>query len=289
MILEFVSPTSSIEVLVELLDNPGVQAWTDKFLTGTHETSVIQHDHLYTRPPDYQHISSLQNQCKILVEELVHHNVVYSGADIVPFETSTTEQMHQWLNQLHRFFTHNQQRCNLRQLSPGADYQLISRKLEEINCHIHDIELYVPRRSQDLAVDSIDEIKLWQNDQDSNPVWINLESYRQYHSDQYHSVILTSEVLGKTILQSYLDHDDPNDWDTSGHYSSAGSLQICYTNARQQIYQSTSFQRWLTRYGLRSQDVYYDFPIGNIKNIASFQQLVDSNAFADVKKVIYRK
>lgn len=289
MILQFVSPTASIEVQVELLDNPGVQAWTDKFLSGTYETTVIQHDHLYTRPPDYEYINKLYNQCKILVDELDQHGIIYSGPNIVPFETSTTEQMHQWLNSLHRFFTHNQQRCNVRQLPPGSDYQLIFHKLEEINYHIHDIELYVPRRSQDLAVDSIDEIKLWHNAQTTDPAWVSLESYKQYHSDQYHSVLLTSEVLGKTILQSYLDDDNPNDWDTSGHYSSAGGLQICCTNARQQIYQSTSFQQWLARHGLRSQDVYYDFPIGNIKDMPAFQQLVNSSAFADVKKVIYRK
>jgi hypothetical protein len=289
MILEFISPTDSVNVHVDLLDNPGVHAWANKFLTGTYETAVIHHDHLYIRPPDYQHINMLQNQCKILADELAQHGIVYSGADIVPFETSTTEQMHQWLNQLHRFFTHNQQQCNFKQLPTGSDYQLIFRKLEEINYHIHDIELYVPRRSQDLAVDSINEIKLWQNNQTTDSSWVDLESYRQYHSSQYHNVILTSDVLGKTILQSYLDGDNPNHWDTSGHHHSSGGLQICYSNTRQRIYQSKSFQQWLFDHGLRCQDVYYDFPVGNIKDMVSFQQLVNSSAFADVKKVVYRK
>jgi hypothetical protein len=288
MILEFISPTDSVDVHVDLLDNPGVQLWANKFLNVTYETIVIQHDHLYTRPPDYQRINKLQNQCKILVEELAQHGVVYSGADIVPFETSTTEQMHQWLNQLHRFFTHNQERCNLRQLTPGADYHLIFHKLEQINYHIHDIELYVPRRSQDLAVNSIDEIKLWHNSQTTDPAWVNLEPHRQYHSDQHYHVILTSEVLGKTILQSYLDNDDPNDWDTSGHYASAGGLQICCSNTRQRIYQSDSFKKWLSDNKMNHQDVYYDFPIGNIRDIDKFQQFVHSSNFKDFKKVRYR-
>jgi hypothetical protein len=288
MILEFISPTNSVDVHVDLLDNPGVQLWANKFLNVTYETVVIEHDHLETRVLDTAYVTHLQSECKKLVADLAKHDIIYSGADIVDINDATSDQMHKWLNQLHRFFTHNSQRCNLRQFPQNTDYSLVLDKLETINYYIHDIELYVPRCAEDLVVDKIQEIKLWQNTLAGTQNWLNLESHRQFHSDQHYHVILTSEVLGKTILQSYLDNDDPNDWDTSGHYASAGGLQICCSNTRQQIYQSNGFKKWLSDNKMHHQDVYYDFPIGNIRDIDKFQQFVHSSNFKDFKKVRYR-
>lgn len=288
MILEFISPTDSVDVHVDLLDNPGVQLWANKFLNVNYETVVIEHDHLETRILDTAYVNHLQSECKKLVADLAEHGIIYSGADIVDINVATSDQMHKWLNQLHRFFTHNSQRCNLRQFSQNTDYSLVLDKLETINYYIHDIELYVPRCAKDLVVDKIQEIKLWQNTLAGTQNWLNLESHRQFHSDQYCHVILTSEVLGKTILQSYLDNDDPNDWDTSGHYASAGGLQICCSNTRQQIYQSDGFKKWLSDNRMNHQDVYYDFPVGNIRDIDKFQQFVHSSNFKDFKKVRYR-
>ena len=90
-------------------------------------------------------------------------------------------------------------------------------------------------------------------------------------------MILQSQILGKTILQSYLDQDNPNNWDTSGHYVSAGGIQICIDSTRQTIYQSQSFQNWLTKYRVNSAAVNYDYPLGNIrnKNSAEWHELIE--------------
>ena len=285
MILEFVFPTSRIEVQVNLLDNPGVQAWANKFLDN-YSTSVLAHDHLWVHDMDVAKFNHAFTQCHSLIDQLAQHNIVYSGPDI-------SSVNHRSLNHVHRFFTHNQQRCNVREFGNSFDYDLVMSILDRLNTHVHELECYIPRGPDDIVVDQIEEVKLYHPTHYGTTNWIDLTEYQQYHSDQHYDVILSSEILGKTLLQSYLDQDDPTDWDTSGHYVSAGGLQITYMPTRQQIYQSNSFKQWLAQYNADPAELKYDFPIGNIqdRDTGPFQQVLaelDHCRFSDVL-VNYRK
>ena len=285
MILEFVFPTSRIEVQVNLLNNPGVQAWANKFL-GNYTTSVLSHDHLWVHHMDVEKFDYAITQCYLLIDQLAQHGIIYSGPDIGTVDHNT-------LNHVHRFFTHNQKRCNVKRFGNDFDYDSVMSMLDSINTCVHDLELFLPRGPVDIPVTQIEEIKLYHPTQYGTMDWVDLTDYRQYHSDQHYDVILSSEVLGKTLLQSYLDQDDPTDWDTSGHYVSAGGLQISYLPTRQQIYQSNSFKRWLDQHDADLAELMYDFPIGNIqdRDTGPFQQVLEQLKhcqFSDVS-VNYRK
>jgi hypothetical protein len=268
MILEFVFPTNRIEVQVNLLDNPGVQAWADKFLDN-YTTFALSHDHLWVHHMDTENFNHAAAQCSSLINQLAQHGVVYTGPDIATVD-------HDTLNHVHRFFTHNQQRCNNQKFGNNFDYESAMTMLDKLNNYVHELECYLPRGSEDMTVNQIEEIKLYHPTHYGTTNWVDMSEYSQYHSDQHHDIILGSEVLGKTLLQSYLDQDDPTDWDTSGHYTSAGGLQITYQPTRQQIYQSASFKKWLDQYGADSTDLKYDFPIGNIqdRDTGPFQQVL---------------
>lgn len=286
MILEFVFPTNRIEVQVNLLDNPGVQAWTNKFLNNNYTTSVLVHDHLWVPEMDTTKFNHAVAECSIMISKLAQHGIIYSGPDIGTVDHNT-------LNHVHRFFTHSQQRCNVRGFGNDFDYDSVMSMLDSVNTCVHDLEGFLPRGPVDIPVRQIEEIKLYHPTQYGTSDWVNLTDYREYHSSQHYDIILSSEVLGKTLLQSYLDQDDPTDWDTSGHYASAGGLQIAYLLTRQQIYQSNSFKQWLAQYHADPVDLMYDFPIGNIqdKDTGPFQQvLIELNhcKFSDVT-VNYRK
>lgn len=285
MILEFIFPTNCIEVQVNLLDNPGVQAWANKFLDN-YTTSVLVHDHLWVHDMNVAKFDHALAQCHSLIDQLVQHNMVYLGPDIRPVD-------HTSLNHLHRFFTHNQQRCNVRDFGHDFDYGPVMSMLDQLNNYVHELENYIPRGPDDIAVDQIEEIKLYHPSHYGTANWVDLTDYQQYHSDQHYDVILSSEILGKTLLQSYLDQDDPTDWDTSGHYASAGGLQITYLPTRQQIYQSASFTQWLEQHSADPAELKYDFPIGNIqdRDTGPFQQVLEQLnhcRFGDVS-VNYRK
>jgi hypothetical protein len=280
MRLEFQLPDQVVTVEVDLANNPGAQAWISKF--DKHVTLAGIHDHLYvpeinvSNEDVYDHA---RQQCLTVLDNLKQMGVEYTGP--IPFAPDQVNAA--CLNQLHRFFTHTQQIYNtlqaeLSQQNQDPDHCLpsigkIIQHLQELNHCVHEMEFYCVRAHADVIVDSIEEIKLYTPTEFKNPAWIDLECYREFHTDQHYDVILSSEVLGKTLLQSYIDGDDPTDWDTSGHYSSAGGLQICWTNTRQQIYQSEHFKNWLKSHD--AVDVWYDFPIGNIRNLESFQPVLD--------------
>lgn len=285
MILEFVFPNNCIEVQVNLLDNPGVDAWANKFLDN-YTTSVLTHDHLWVHTMNVEKFNHALSECHRLIEQLAQHGIVYSGPAINSVD-------HVRLNHVHRFFTHNQQRCNVKQFGNDFDYHSVMFMLDSLNGHVHELENFIPRGPDDIVVDQINEVKLYHNSHYGTADWVDLTDYQQYHSDQHYDVILSSEILGKTLLQSYLDQDNPTDWDTSGHYGSAGALQITYLPTRQQIYQSASFHKWLQQYHADPAELKYDFPIGNIqdRDTGPFQQVLDQLnhcIFSDVK-VNYRK
>jgi hypothetical protein len=286
MILEFIFPDEHIEVQVNLLDNPGVAHWADKFLNCNYTTSVLSHDHLWIHDMNHTQFNHAHTQCQLLISQLAPFGLVYQGPDI-----STVD--HRSLNHAHRFFTHNQQRCNNREFGDDFDYHSVMRMLDDLNLYVHELELYIARGPEDIAVDKIEEIKLYQPTNYNSNEWCSLSDYQQFHSDQHHDIILSSEVLGKTLLQSYLDQDDPGDWDTSGHYASAGSLQITYLPTRQTIYQSSSFHRWLQQHQVCPDQLRYDFPIGDIqdRDTGPFQQVLQKLQHCEHHKVsvIYKR
>ena len=269
MILEFIFPDERIEVQVNLLDNPGVAHWADKFLNCNYSTSIVCHDHLQVCEMDQDSFDYSYAQCQQIISQLAQFGLNYQGPDIVTVD-------HPSLNRVHRFFTHSQQRCNTKQFGREFDYHTVMHMLDELNLHVHELEGYIARGPDDIAVDQIEEIKLYQPTDYMSDAWCSLADYQQYHSDQHYDIVLGSEILGKTLLQSYLDQDDPGDWDTSGHYASAGGLQITYLPTRQTIYQSSSFQRWLQQHQVDPDQLHYDFPIGNIqdRDTGPFQQVL---------------
>lgn len=273
MRLEFALPNEVVTVLIELADNPGARAWIEKF--NGHKTKALIHDHLYVLNTTDD---AIREQCLLTLENLQKIGLEYIG----PVPTTPTLVTADCLNQLHRFFTHNQRDYNILQgqLSlQGHDTEnkllqirTIISYLQELNYCVHKMEASCVREQRNLPVKEIEEIKMYTPTESNTTDWIDLTTYRQYHTDQHYDVILSSEVLGKTLLQSYIDGDDPTDWDTSGHHSSAGGLQICWTNTRQEIYQSEHFKNWLQKYNAVT--VWYDFPIGNIMNHSDFQRVL---------------
>lgn len=78
-------------------------------------------------------------------------------------------------------------------------------------------------------------------------------------------VILTEEILGKSIIRSYTDEDDPNDVDTmSGHTGTFGGFGIDIGNWRREIYETEHFHSWLKFHNLNIDQVPLEYPIGKV-------------------------
>jgi hypothetical protein len=280
MRLEFVLPSHCVLVDVDVVANPGTQAWVNAF--DQYQTQAMIHDHLYVPEINVSNedVYDLPRQhCLKILNGLSELGVDFVRP--VPYTPAHVDA--NCLNQLHRFFTHTQQEYNVLQAQLSQQHQdphkrlpaikQIIQLLQDLNHCVHQMEHYCTRSHGDIVTDSLVEIKLYRATEFNASGWVDLTPYRQYHSDQPCDVILGSEVLGKTLLQSYIDGDDPTDWDTSGHHYSAGGLQICLNNTRQQIYNSDHFQSWLSKHS--AVDLYYDFPIGNLKDWSQIQPVID--------------
>jgi hypothetical protein len=281
MRIEFTLPDGEqVSIGVQVLDNPGARAWAEFFCDGTFRKGVSWSDHLHVHnynpnkvynrwcrdimdQPTDLFLKSRQVVNEVL-DDLIKLDYHYRGTRIFGEFATSPQAAHAWLNDLHRFFTHTQQSIDHRGDLNHSLKKILQGKLDSINQIVHELELYIPRGPSDLPVRDLEEVKLY--DWSGDPVrWLDMKQWDQYHSREYHDVILGSEILGKTTLQSYLDLDNPNDWDTSGHWGSAGGLQLCVTDARQRLYASDSWREWLERHGMTVDTAWYDYPIGDVK------------------------
>ena len=96
--------------------------------------------------------------------------------------------------------------------------------------------------------------------------FFDLTDYRQYHSWEHADLVLDQAVHGKTTLQSFLDNDDPRHWDTTGHHLSWGGFKLASSDYKRQIYMGSLFDEWMQRYNVSHEDLWGDYPLGNIVN-----------------------
>jgi len=258
--IEFTDSTESL--LFNLLDNPGVHAWAN-------HCKKISPDRLVTKqlvaPPTpalFMDYSDLWIQ-----QQLVQNNLAATTLPI-PMPVTAREQITQeHLNVWHRWFTHY---TNIIDNHTTQNTELATEYhwLHELNQIIHRLEKSIWEWPKpDLGVCGHDlNLEPEMDEHGFGAGMIDLTPYRQYHSWEPADLILDQAVHGKTIMQSFIDNDDPKNWDTTGHHMSWGGCKLVSTHYRQAIYQGDLFRHWMNRNDVTHQDLWGDYPLGNIVN-----------------------
>jgi hypothetical protein len=268
MKISFQLPTETVILNVELLDNPAVKSWADHFLQRNLPVEAAKSFNISKRPVSLWNDTARQKYSRL--QELL---VTLSGIGFsfdYPQPNSVEEISRDYLNKAHRFFTQNQKYVNFnRKDVPNA--LIITDYFQEVNYLVHDLEEFLDIEAKPLLADDFnrnwDEVLLEHDTAyDDDNWWFMDESFRSYHSPEFANLILGPQILGKTLIQSFLDQDDPNNWDTSGHYSNNGFLMLMNKPYRQELYNSDVFKNWLSKHGVTPDQMYYDFPIGNVTN-----------------------
>jgi hypothetical protein len=269
MVITFEFPDQPIELVIKLLDNPGVQSWANSVLSVPRTAQGFISSNTVSRRYNQEVIATQLEICAKEVRELAKFGYEYPNK----MPATPADINRSWCNSLHRFFTHTQQTVNVRDMSriPSELSTLLrntlTTSLQNLNDAIHAIEVYLPADIDYEPEFSFDEIYCSEEPAFSDPGWWRMDdAHRQYHSLEHASVIFGPQILGKSILRSYLDGDDPSDWDTTGHYSNNGSLLIQVSDFRQRVYNSDSFKQWLARWGMTPEQVIYDYPVGTIQD-----------------------
>ena len=280
IILHF--PDGPIVVDIRLIDNPAVKSWAEWFLKDGYDADAHCETPFHVWPRDdvllQEYVGILNDRVQKLRE------IGYDYQSDMPQHSS--EITRDWTNSLHRFFTHTQRKV-FDMLDPARmylyDQETISLRdrtnllLEDVNEYVHRVERYLPPSAVELPMNDVNIIY------DSNAIgkgwWQILPEWRQYHTKDHADVILGSQILGKTIIKSYIDGDDPNDWDTTGHYANFGAIKLQLgPTRRQDIYDSEDFHKWLGDHGLSYDTAWFDFPLGNVIDRSMIPALIQKFA-----------
>ena len=284
LIISFEFPDQTLDLRIKLIDNPAVQSWRNHFLATPLKVTSHIVSNIVPHTPNIKIMSVLYDQCCASINQLVQHGYEYLTA--IP--SSLQEVDRAWCNQAHRFFTHTQQTVNISGM-PKQHANNLTTLLQHLNDSIHTLEDFMPPAIGYTPDFSLDEIYCSDEPAYNHPGWWQItDEFRQYHSAEPATVILGSQILGKTLLRSYLDGDNPRDWDTSGHYCSNGALLIQPTDFRSKVYSSNDFRKWLAKYDLEPDQVTYDFPIGHAVDHAQLQAVYDKLNLAGHVKTIYK-
>jgi len=156
--------------------------------------------------------------------------------------------------------------------------------IDVINRSVHNLERYTKTSNKELLeVCPPKIIAVEMNNVSSQEFWIEFDleeqkenyKYQEYYSLGKPLVLLDSSILGKSYLQSFLEHDDPTCKDCTGRLGSYGNFYIDLNNNRSKIYNTLEFKNWLSKYNIENPPL--EFPIGSIidQNISWFTKIND--------------
>ena len=267
-------------ILIKLFDRPAITNWFLKCSNAKIDyrqgwidqdnNSMLRSTEL-TQQPNYT--SNNWNRIKTTFQSLKDLN--FKIPIEIPDEFDNAQST---LNKLHRFFTYNilwhvekdfVQNPYDPNFTTDLDHSEWGRLLENINVAIHSIEFITTTKNKKI-LKKYPLNFLWFGRRNSpvSPIDFDQlsyqENYRYFDYDQHPLVLLDGSILGKSILQSFLDDDDPICKDCTGRLLSFGGFIIDLNTSRKQIYKSTEFLSWSKKYKLKNMPL--EFPIGYVVN-----------------------
>lgn len=250
--IKFTNVTETL--LFDLLDNSGVRAWVDHCRKIPSKRTFVSQ----SVPPVYR-LEVLQESWQ--QQQLVQQELAKTTLPM-PLPVNAVDQITQHhLNVWHRWFTENTQGSNNNPEIATEVYWL-----HELNQIVHELETGICSWTRTELQQTGQELNLLP-DLDAHGFGVgsvDLTPHRQYHSWEHADLILDQAVEGKTTMQSFIDNDNPKHWDTTGHHMSWGGCKIVCGTYRQEIYQGPVFREWMDRNAVTQQDLWGDYPLGNI-------------------------
>lgn len=235
-------------------------------------------------PASAEYIDQRWQQIKSAITELrqLGYHMPFAVADQFDHDQTT-------LNRLHRFFTYNVMWCtdlasgNHRENPFDPNFNLPSDMnlerwldlVDPINQAVHDLEsLTRPhenrtfiQRQHPLSLMTFMPVRKSHTDLST---WLPFSpedqrhNFREYMHLESSLVTLNPSILGKSVLQSFYDNDDPTALDCTGRLGSFGGFEVELNDARKKIYRSGRFQQWIAQHGMQWDCLPLEFPIGHM-------------------------
>jgi len=279
-------------ILIQLFDNATVKKWFEHVSSNSYNYNY----HLEQTPPFKDTTIDITYQWNKIKDTVDHLNKIglklnFQLPDKFDYQQST-------LNKLHRFFTYNMLWYDVKEDMPNPFSPQFSlgettkdewhRTVDVINQAVHHLEKISTQTKNAISIDPPIRALTFIPDKPINIIWLEFDevdikqNYEYFNNIQHpHLVMLNRSILGKCVLQSFSDNDDPTAADCTGRLGSHGGFNIDIDSRRQQVYQSTTFKEWAQSFNLNLDSLPYEFPIGYV--------LASSFNVNEYKKVQYQK
>ena len=178
------------------------------------------------------------------------------------------EFTHECLNRLHRDFTTAEQHT-----PDDRSFEEWLAVVDHINESVHDLERYVHTPHRTWANQQFPhhtDLLIWPArwDNTRSGQWLDLTDLRSqclgWPTDDPQAVYLNTSIRGKSVMQAFLEHDDPREDDIQGQWGTFGALCIPQTMARRELYQSAEFTAWCRQHTVMAEDLPLEFCVGRV-------------------------
>jgi hypothetical protein len=291
MQLKLIFPNTHIAI--QLKQHPTIEKWFKFFQVLTNQ-----------QPDYYRMFFSEENRYirdKSFVKVDYHWKLILESIQalrdinyVIPFSVPAEYDFNQkTLNTLHRFFTYNcewwynqttQSNPFDETFTPPSDWDFAKwySVIGQINESVHNLELCTPTDTKLLhrAPPGRPFLPSWVI---NNPAsitgeliktcYLPFDSYDQsfnYEPMDFSRgapVTLNASILGKCMLQSYFEEDDPTAQDARGREGSYGGFSIHLDRKREEIYRSEHFRQWAASHGRTVDSLPLEFQIGHVVDI----------------------
>jgi hypothetical protein len=280
--------SSSLEITIELLDSPILKVWFDHLSSNFYNVKDFKTQRVklsgFTRSRRSA-ITECLTEIHCAAEEL--KKLGYSWPSNVPllpndFNIPIDQQD---LNKLHRFFTENWRWCYVRgrrnrgEPNPydhdfvypsDLDTEQYYRIIDKINVAVHNLEeftLMEPTKKYAM-VNNLIPNSIWIENKNFPVLNLDIEEYLHNYkfdldADDY-PVVVPADILGKSVVHSYLDNDDPTAPDCLGRSELGFNILIDINKKRRELYRSENFTNWARLYDREVNSLPLEFTLGRL-------------------------
>lgn len=286
-------------IVINLLDIPVVQRWANF----AKNLDFISSDIIPQPQLEITKLINLTEKWQRLVNAVDLMKTKYKINSEVLSMPSQWNHDQQLLNRLHRFFTYHCELTN-KKLSvpskydpsfqtPDEDKKIreLFFDIDEINDAVHKLETSsIPEYTcqyfidNNLSCNSLIIDQVISRDQYCADIpkidFTEEEIKHNYNFDltkeKEFPVVLGRNILGKCVMQSFFENDDPTEFDCTGRIGSFGSFFIDLDWNRKKIYQTSMFNDWCLRWNLDINNLPLEFQIGWVESFS-----IDPTNFLD--------
>jgi hypothetical protein len=273
-------------IIIRLLNIPVIKKWFN-FAKNIKDYTVERIDAPFSNSKFNfdEKYDKLKNTVDIIKKKYHHKSELLN----IPESFNKSQK---FLNELHRFFTYHASILfgfiiETNKYDPS--FETPSNKddwfklIDSINTLVHELESYTLLEiTSSFCIDSNLVINSLNISRDKNnlkfPWEINSlifteeEIFHNYEFDlnkeDEYPVVLSKDILGKCVLQSFHEKDDPSQFDCTGRLLSWGSFDIDLNLNRRKVYKSIMFEKWAKKYKKISTDMPLEFQIGFVEEFS---------------------